>query len=296
MPNYIVELPESQTYSQLGEGATKMVIFAADEAGARRAAAGRFDGDGNALWNTEAVVTELVAGAALADAGDVDGWEAYVRISGGAAQVDDPLVFSVNGLTRDDSKGILGNNRLHVGAVALNDGGVATYVIDDILTAAGGTFTRAATFRVITVSTGVITAVELVDPGEYSVLPATMTANPVTGGGGTAALLDLTAAAPGSYEALLGQLTTELAASVELTASLDLSEGASGTRLLTMATVGDGIGDATAEVEIRHNSTVETVLMSTITDGGSAAAVLTAAIPASPIAPPRIHVFGSHGD
>ena len=27
MPNFLVELPESQTYSNLGEGATKMVIF-----------------------------------------------------------------------------------------------------------------------------------------------------------------------------------------------------------------------------------------------------------------------------
>jgi hypothetical protein len=288
MPNYIVELPESQTYSQLGEGATKMVIFAADAAGARRAAAGRFDGDGNALWNTEATVTELVAGLNLSDAG-IDDWTLYARISGAAAQTPDPIVASVDGQTKDAAKGILGKTRLHLNG-ALNSGGVATYVIDDILTAVGGTFTRAATFRVITVSTGVITAIELVDPGEYSILPATMTANPVSGGGGTAATVDLTQFAAGSYEALIAQMVTEGVAA-GLTSSVDLSEGASGTRLFTLATVGDGIGDATVEFEVRHNGTVETVLMSTIVDEGIAAAVLTAAIPASPLAPPRIHVF-----
>jgi len=294
MPNFLVELPESQTYSNLGEGATKMVIFAADVAGARRAAAGRFDGDGNALWNTEATVTELVVGLNLADAGD-DGWTLFARVGGGAAQTVDPFVVTVDGQTRNAAKGILGANRLHLNGV-LNSGGVATYVVDEILTAAGGTFTRAATFRVITVSTGVITALELVDPGEYSVLPATLTANPVTGGGGTAATVDLSQFAAGSYEALIGQMVTDLNAGADFTSSVDLSEGAAGTRLFTLATIGDDIGDATVEFEVRHNGTVETVLMSTIVDEGSAAAVLTAAIPASPLAPPRIAVFGSFGD
>lgn len=296
MPNFLVELPESQTYSQLGEGATKMVIFAADEAGARRAAAGRFDGDGNELWNTEATVIELVVGLNLADAGDPDGWQAFARITGGAVQTVDPIVVSALGQTRDPVRGVLGKDRIHVGSIALNDGGVTTYAIDDILTAAGGTFTRAATFRVITVSTGVITAVELVDPGEYTIAPTPLTANPVTGGGGTAATIDLTLALVGSYEMLLAQLLTELDTFADLTPSLDLSEGASGARLLTLATVGDDIGDAAIEVELRHNGTAETVLLGVIVDEGLAGAVLTVALPASPIAPPRIVVFGSHGD
>jgi hypothetical protein len=291
MPNYLVSLPESATYGNLGEAATNMVIFAADAAGARRAAAGKFDGDGNELWNTAASVTELVVGAALADSGDED-WSMYAHISAGAAQTVDPLVVTADGKTRNQAQGILGADRLHIGSIALNDGGVATYVIDDILTAAGGTFTRAATFRVITVSTGVITAVELVDPGEYTVLPATMTANPVTGGGGTGALIDLTAAAVNSYESLLAQMVTNLNAQTDIAnAALDLSEGASGARLLTLASIADGIGDATVVFEVRHNGTPETVLVSTITDGGIAAAVLTMAIPASPIAPPRILTF-----
>lgn len=300
MPNFLVELPESQTYSQLGEGATKMVIFAADVAGARRAAAGRFDGDGNALWNTEATVTELVVGADLADAGDLDAWEAFVRITGGAAQTVDPIIAKVNALNPNDAAGrITGVEQFSVGSVVLNSGGVATYVVDDILTAAGGTLApggRAATFRVITVSTGVITAIELVDPGDYTVAPTPLTANPVTGGGGTNATMDLALALEGSYNMLLARLTSALAAFADLTASLDLSEGAAGARLLTLATIGDDIGDAAIEVEIRHNGTAETALVSTIVDGGIAAAVLTAAIPASPIAPPRVVTFGAFGN
>jgi hypothetical protein len=46
-------------------------------------------------------------------------------------------------------------------------------------------------------------------------------------------------------------------------------------------------------LEIRHNGTAETALVGAITDGGIAGAVLTAAIPASPLAPPRVHAFKS---
>ncbi len=295
MPNFLVTLPDSQTVGNQGEGAKSMVIFAADAAGARRAAEGRLDGDGNTQWSDSGVatVTELVVGLNLIDAGD-EKWSFYVRISGGAAQTVDPIVASADGKTKDFAKGNLGRVRLSVGSVTLNDGGTATYAVDEILTVAGGTVApggRAATMRVITVSTGVITAIEMVDPGEYSVFPTTLTANPVTGGGGTVALMDITLAAVNSYEALMGQMVSELNAFADLTSSVDFSEGAAGTRLLTLATVGDDIGDATIEVEIRHNGTPETVLMSTLVDGGIAAAVLTAAIPASPLAPPRVHVF-----
>jgi hypothetical protein len=269
-----------------------MVVFAANAAGARRAAEGRLDGDGNVQWSDSGVatVTELVVGAELADAGDDLGWSLYCRIIGGTDQVVDPTVVHVDGKTRDQALGILGANRLHIGAIAVNDGGTATYVIDEILTVAGGTFTRAATMRVITVSTGVILTVELVDPGEYSVLPS-MTANAVTGGGGTVALMDLTVAAPNSYEALVAQLITDLAGAVDFTPSVDFGELEAGTRLITLGTVGDAMGGAFVELEFRHNGTVETVLLSTIVDDGIDGAVLTVAIPASPLAPPRVHVF-----
>ena len=292
MPNYLVTLPESQTVGNQTLGAQSMVIFAADAAGARRAAQGRMDGDGNTQWTSGvATVTELVVGLNLEDAGADLGWSLYCRITGGVSQVVDPTIVQVDGKTKDQALGILGKTRLHIGAVALNDGGTATYAIDDILTAVGGTFTRAATFRVITVSTGVITAIELVDPGEYTVLPPVMTANPVSGGGGTVALMDLTAATVNSYESLVAQLITDLAGAVDFTPSVDFSEGAAGTRLITLGTVGDAMGAAAVELEMRHNGTVETVLLSTIVEEGIDAAVLTVAIPASPLAPPRVQVF-----
>lgn len=284
MPAYLVELPEHRRVND----SNALVVFAADVAGARSAAAGRFDGDAAALWNTVATVTEVVAGTTLADAGT--GWSVFCRVSGGAAQTAgfDPFIVNVDGFGKDPALGRLGPDRKHIGAVALNDGGTATYVIDDILTAVGGTFTRAATFRVITVSTGVITAVELVDPGEYSVLPS-LTANAVSGGGGTLALLDLTVAVANSYEALLAQVVSGLLGSPDIAnAAVDFSEGAAGARLLTAASIADGIGDATLEFEVRNNGVAFAPLVGTITGGGIAAAVLTVAIPASPLAPPRV--------
>jgi hypothetical protein len=116
-----------------------------------------------------------------------------------------------------------------------------------------------------------------------------MTANPVTGGGGTDALVDLTEFAENSYEALLAQVVTGLLGSPDIDdADLDLSEAASGARLLTVASIADGIGDAILEFEVRNNGIAFAPLVGAITDDGVAGAVLTVAIPASPIAPPRI--------
>ena len=266
MPNYLVELPAGTPVSNMSNGTVGMVVFA------------------------EAVVI----GTDLVDAGDVAAWSAFARISGGAAQTVDPIIADVNAMNTDPAAGRKVVDRFHVGSVALNDGGTATYIIDDILSAAGGTLAaggRAATFRVITVSTGVILTVELVDPGDYTVAPPTLVANPVTGGGGTGALLDLTMALEGSLHSLLARLTTDLGLFADLTPALDLSDGAAGARLLTLAVIGDDVGDAAIEVEIRHNGTPETVLLSTIVDEGIAAAVLTIALQAKPFAPPRIRVY-----
>ncbi len=291
MPNFLVTLPESNTVGNQTLGAKSMVIFAANAAGARRAAEGRMDGDGNTQWSDSgiATVTELVVGTELADAGDDEGWSLYCRLIGGTAQVTDPLVVVTDGKSKNQAQGILGATRLHIGAIAVNDGGVATYVIDEILTVAGGTFTRAATMRVITVSTGVILTIEMVDPGEYSVLPS-MTANAVTGGGGTLALMDLTVAASNSYEAMVAQLVTDLDGDVDFTPEVDFGILEAGVRLITLAVVGDAMGGAFVELEFRHNGTDETVLTGTVVDDGIDAAVLTVAIP-NPLAPPRIHVF-----
>ena len=88
----------------------------------------------------------------------------------------------------------------------------------------------------------------------------------------------------GGYEALIGQMVTDLSAAVDITAAdVDLSEALLGARIFTLAEIADDIGDATVEFEFRHHGTVEPVLLSTVTDEGIAGAVLTVAIPASPV-------------
>jgi hypothetical protein len=87
---------------------------------------------------------------------------------------------------------MLGNlNCQYVGTVAVHAGGTG-YAVNDVLTVAGGTGT-AATLKVLTVSSGVITSVQVLTPGSYTVNPST-SANAVTGGTGTTATMDLTMA------------------------------------------------------------------------------------------------------
>ena len=78
----------------------------------------------------------------------------------------------------------------HIGAALATIVGAGTgYAVNDILTVSGGTSTVAAQIEVTTVSAGAITAISLILPGDYTVIPA----NPVsvTGGYGTAATFNL---------------------------------------------------------------------------------------------------------
>lgn len=283
MPAFLVELPESHRFMGLVGAQDKLVVFAADVAGAREAAEGHADGDGNVLWSSLATVTEIVVGAKLADAGD--GWEAFVRLSGAAAQTSDLFVQA-------KQSDITDAGHSSVDTVTFNDGGVATYLVDDILSAAGGTIAakggRAATFRVTAVTTGVITAIELVDPGIYDVAPTPLTANPVTGGGGSGATMDLTVDATGGYHAILARLVNEVNNHANIAnAAVDFSTAAAGVRAFTVSSIADGLGDGTLVFEMRRNGSKFSPLVSTLTDGGIAAAVITAAIPAS-LVPPRV--------
>lgn len=78
----------------------------------------------------------------------------------------------------------------YVTTAAVNAGGTG-YVVDDILTVAGGTSTHTATLRVTSVSGGVIDGIQVEQHGAYSADP-TLTANAVTGGTGSSATIDLT--------------------------------------------------------------------------------------------------------
>jgi hypothetical protein len=270
MPAYLVELLDHPGYT-LPEGANKIVVFAADVANATAAAQGRFNSPkgADAMW-AAATVTEIVNGASVMG----EGAELQITIADAA-----PII---------DITARAGPGNDAVASAAVNDGGVATYVIDEILTVIGGTFTRAATFRVITVSTGVILTVEMVDPGEYTVAPS-LVANAVTGGGGTGALLDLTMAGENSYEVLMGQIVTLLNLDAQIAgAEVDMSELASGARLLTVSDIADGLGDLTLTVRMGNHGVDQTSLKSTITDGGVSGAVLTMAIPASALPIPNV--------
>lgn len=270
MPAFLVELPEVTGLS-LPAGANKMVVFAADAANAKAMAAGHFEGDANALWQDASTTATAIVAATEAE---MAGYSLFVQQIGA---VGGDFVFRAE---PDDS--------LAIGAVAINDGGVATYIVDDILTAVGGTFQRAATFRVTSVNTGVIDGIELVDPGDYSVLPS-LTANAVTGGGGSGALMDLTAAAAGSWFQLAGRMVTVLNADTDIAgADVDFSENGSGTRLFTVSDITDAFGDGTLTFEMRKGGVALPQLVSTIVDGGIAGAVLTAAIPADPFAAAQV--------
>lgn len=275
MPAYLVELPE-ETGRHLVGGHDKMVVFGANAAQAIDAAQGQYSlpVGADAMW-AGATATEIIAGTNLTGGDGVN--EFFVAVG------DASPVIEATARGGQSNVGGVNFDNIAVGAVALNDGGVATYVIDEILTAVGGVFTRAATFRVITVSTGVILTVELVDPGEYTTAPS-LVANAVTGGGGTGALLDLTMALPNSYEVLMGQMVTLLNADAQIAgADVDFSEGAAGARLFTISSIGDALGDLTVTAEFRRYGAPDAALLSTIVDGGIAGAVLTIAIPATPI-------------
>lgn len=263
MPAYLVEMPVQTGLTLHGHhGANKMVIFASNAADALAAAEGHFPG--TAGWISLATANEIVAGTDLA------GYTFIVNITGGAAQTVDPISVSVSGGA--------GNNALNEGAQVVNAGGTG-YATDDILTVVGGTFTRAATLRVTGQTAGVIDSVETVDPGEYTVNP-TLVANAVTGGTGSSATIDLTMAGANSYEVFLGQLITRLNAQADIAnAAVDMSEGAAGTRLLTLASIADGIGDATVTLAWGKEGGNVAGLSSTITHEGVAAAVLTVALP-----------------
>lgn len=76
-----------------------------------------------------------------------------------------------------------------VTAVSIAAGG-SGYAVNDILTIDGGTFGDAATVQVLTVSTGAVATVALLNAGTYSASPGTT--NAATGGSGSSVSLTLT--------------------------------------------------------------------------------------------------------
>lgn len=88
----------------------------------------------------------------------------------------------------------------------------SAYVANDTLTLAGGTFTTAATIRVVSVTAGAITAAEVLNPGVYTARPTSPAS--VTGGTGTGATFAI------STTTMPGQTLADWAADTD-TALLD---------------------------------------------------------------------------
>ncbi len=272
MPAFLVQYP-ARTGFPLPEGANAFVVFATNAANARAMVAGQFGGDANALiQSADMAVTEVV----VADAALDSGYDMHMRVVD-AADGDGNVFVSVKS-----------GESLAIEGFVIDDQGIATYVLDDILTVIGGTFNRAATFRVTSLDTGTVDGVELADPGDYTVLPS-LVANAVSGGGGTGVLLDLVPALAGSWAQLAGMMVTKINALTGHTgAAVDMSESESGARIFTVSSIGDAFGDGTLTFEVVKNGVALPQLVSTLVDGGIAAAVLTAAIPASPLAAARV--------
>lgn len=99
------------------------------------------------------------------------------RFSGSRVSTTQALPFPREGVVIDGSAPAMSI----LLSVAILSGGTG-YTVGDIVTINGGTADIAATVRVDAVNTGVVTAVSVYQPGDYSVLP---TVNTTTGGTGT---------------------------------------------------------------------------------------------------------------
>ncbi len=268
MPAFLVELPPSGGKTLIG-GADSLIVFALNAADARAMCANAFDGDSDALWlSAQTVVTEIIAGTTLPANFEL---EVLVTNDGASAGIAIPTVHRARGGT--------GNVAMLSGALGAAAG--LSYIDNEIVTIVGGVFTRAATFRCE--GTGAVTAVEMVDPGEYTVLPTLDEMVTVTSGPGDDALtIDGVAAPVNSYEVLLGQMVTLLNSDPEIdNAACDMSELLAGNRIFTVSSIADDIGDSTLLVRLGapHTGDIPS-LVGAIVHEGAAAAVLTFALPA----------------
>lgn len=267
MPAFLVELPDSGGKTLIG-ASNSIVVFALDAADARNMAANAFDGDSNALWlDAITIVTEITEGLTLPSNFE---FEVVVNEDGAGIGIAIPARFTARG----------GVGNVAMQSVVIGAAAGLSYIDNELVTISGGTFTRAAVVRCG--GTGAVTSVDLVDPGEYTVLPTLDEMVTVTSGPGDDNLtLDGTAAPEESFEVLLGQMITLLNADPEIgNAAVDMSELLAGTRLLTIASVADGIGDSTVTIRLGSPPAGNVPgMLGAIVHEGIAAAVLTMALP-----------------
>jgi hypothetical protein len=279
MPAYLVELPNNPGISGVIEG-NAMIVFAASSDDAKAVADAHFGADAKDLFTLAGTATELVAET------DMEGYDLVVDIYDHTPRV---LL---------EAEGVLG-----VVSGAVEQAGT-TYSVGDILSVAGGTATRAATFRVSTVGgSGEVTGIALIDPGHYSVTPAELVDNAVTDddgegdGAGSGATLAITMGTT-AYVNKLGHMLTLLNAETDIEgALLDLSgvdaEGEAAAAVLTIADATDELGAEHVIVEFRKNGVAVPDLVVSVQDGDSegqdAEDILAATIvPASTVVQPNV--------
>ena len=184
-----------------------------------------------------------------------------------------------------------------VGSATIAAGGTG-YSADDILTLAGGSAARLATFKVLTVSGGVVTSVGLVDGGDYTTIPIGTQTTTVAPAGGTGCTLTTITEETDSLAALLSDAVTKLNSRADVAGALvDMSAT---NPLLTVTGVVDALGDKELLVNFlpaklfdANNfqlSTRQAIpdIIDTVTDQGIAAAAVTVAF-----ADPSIYAYPS---
>lgn len=268
---YLVQVPnmDASPARDLVNGVDSVVVWANSTAEAKQIAKTAYEqigGSVNALWDA-ATVTQVQAGA------DLTGFEIdfYIRT---ASPTPGPQSLAVSTVPV----------KYLVSATVHSGGGGTGYTTGDIVGIATGvgTHARVALFKV-TAAAGVVTALELVDPGDYSVFPGTLTTiatTKVTGSGDDALTLDVTIAiGTMTFNGLLAKLVTGLNGLSGIThAALNLSAA---THLLTVAGTADNLGDKTFDIAMKKNGVEFANYFGTQTEGGSAGAALTVSVNAT---------------
>jgi hypothetical protein len=137
-------------------------------------AAATFGGSDTDLcqWqNSQVIIVDATKGYFSWDGATLTKWNGTVQslviTAIGAGYTSAPAL----GFSGGGGAGAAGTIAIQVGLVTLTAGG-ATYNVGDLVTISGGTSTVPAVVRVATVAAGVITGINLVTPGVYTVAPA----------------------------------------------------------------------------------------------------------------------------
>jgi hypothetical protein len=156
------------------------------------AVAGTLSGSGSDVcqWeNTTAVIVDPSKGYFTWDGATFKKWNGTIQsLTITAIGLGYTTVPAIGGFASGGGAGGAATCHIQVGLATLTAGG-AGYVVGDVLTMVGGTFTTAAQIKVSSVAAGVINGFNLITTGDYTIAPANPAAT--TGGYGAAATFTL---------------------------------------------------------------------------------------------------------